>query len=483
MTESLRHKGARGGGITLLAQGGRMLVQLVGVVVLSRLLSPGDFGLLAMVMAFMTLAELVRDFGLSSSALQAKELSQQQASNLFWLSWALGSATGLLLVASTPLIVRLYSEPRLEYIVPAMAVTLFLGGAQAQIQVQLARQLKFSALALSNFLAPTVGLALAVVAALLGWGYWALVLQAVGGALVLLLVQIGAARWVPWRPRRGQGTGDLVRSGAHLGAAHMLTWAASNVDSLVAGVRFGSVRLGHYNRGFQLTVTMIGGFLAPLTQVAIPMLNEARKSGKRPADLLVKMQALVAIPVCMAMVLLALTAPSLVPLLLGDQWGPAVPIIQILAAAECLHSLSFISYWGFLTEGLSRQLLNYNLLTKPITVLAVLIGSNWGIEGLARGYLVGLAFAWPTNVIWLARTAGYEWPKFLGNGARILATAAISYAAAALVLGERLQTPSWSAVALAGVSVVAIFVVLVGALPAGRRDLARMFAVTRDFVK
>ena len=479
----LHRTGARGGGVTLIAQVGRMVVQLTGVILLSRLLRPEDFGLVAMVMAFMALADLIRDFGLSSAALQAKELDHQQASNLFWLSWMLGIAAGLIVVAATPLIVQLYGEPRLAQIVPAMAVTLFLGGAQAQIQVQLARQLKFSALALSLFLAPTAGLLLAVVAALLGWGYWALVLQAVGTSLVLLLVQMGTARWLPTRPRRGYGSGALIRSGVEMGAALLLTWAANNVDSMVAGARLGPTSLGHYNRGFQLTVTMVSGFLAPLTQVAIPMLNEARKTGRRPAELLVKMQALVAIPVCLGMTMLALTAPSLIPLVLGNVWEPTVPVVQILAMAECLHSLSFISYWGFLTERLSKQLLYYNLVTKPITVLAVLIGSTWGIEGIAWGYVIGLSVNWPTNLIWLSKTAGFKGLRFFGNGLRILVTAAMTYGLAWLLFTPHLTMPSWWAVGLAGGSAAVIFILLIAALPAGRRDLTRVIRVARDFVR
>lgn len=483
MAGGLHRTGARGGGVTLIAQVGRMVVQLTGVILLSRLLRPEDFGLVAMVMALMALADLVRDFGLSSAALQAKDLDHQQASNLFWLSWALGTVAGLLLAAATPLIVQLYGEPRLAQIVPAMAVTLLLGGAQAQVQVQLARQLKFSALALSLFLAPTAGLVFAIVAAFLGAGYWALVLQAVGTAFVLLAVQLGAARWLPARPRRGHGSAQLIRSGVEMAAAHLLTWAANNVDSLVAGVRLGPTSLGHYNRGFQLTVTMISGFLAPLTQVAIPMLNEARKAGRRPADLLVKMQALVAIPVCLAMTLLALTAPSLVPLVLGEAWEPTVPVVQILAVAECVHVLSFISYWGFLTERLSKQLLQYNLVSKPIAVASVAAGSTWGLEGIAWGYVVGLAISWPINLIWLSRTAGFTGTRFFKNGLRILVTGAMTYGTAFLVFGAQLQERSWTAVALAGVCAALIFMVLVAVLPEGRRDLARMITVARDIVR
>lgn len=471
--------GARGGGITLLGQAGRMLVQLASVVVLSRLLAPQDFGLIAMVAVFMTLADLIRDFGLSGAALQAKELSRQQASNLFWASWALGTVSALVLVMATPLIVALYDEPRLAPIIPAMAVTLFISGAQAQVQVQLARQLKYTVLALSALIAPTAGLGLAVAAAVSGWGYWALVIQPVSTVFVLLLAQVIGARWLPAAPRRGHESAHLFRSGAQLGSAYFLTWAASNVDSLLTGARWGATSLGYYNRAFQLTATTIGGFLAPLTQVAIPMLNESAKLGRKPADLLLRLQFLVAGPVSVAMVMLALTAPSLVPLLLGDAWTPAVPLVQILALGECIHALSFISYWGFLAERLSKQLLYYNLVTKPIAVLFVIVASSWGVEAIAWAYVAGLAMSWPVNLGWLSRTADFPALRFLGNGLRILASAGLTYGILFLMFQGWLTSQSWLFVLASAVCAPLLFVAIIAIFPVGRRDLGRVTRVMR----
>ena len=467
-----------------MAQLGRMAVQFAGVVLLSRLLLPEDFGLVAMVAVFLSLGDLIRDFGLSSIALQAKELSHQQSSNLFWTSWALGAAAGAALLSASPLVVAAYDEPRLAQIVPVMALNLFLGGAQAQFQVELARQLKFSWLALSLFLAPALGLVLAIVTAYVGWGYWALVLQVTGTASFLLILQGIGARWLPSRPRRGHETRDLLLSGAQMGGTNLLTWAANNIDSLLAGVRWGPTNLGYYNRSFQLTATLVGGFLSPLTQVAIPMLNEARKAGRRPADLLVKMQFLVVAPISLLMVILALTAPSLIPLVLGEAWAPAIPLVQILAIAECVHSLSFISYWGFLTERLSKQLLYYNLVTKPLSMVAAVIGSSWGIEGIAWGYLVGLALSWPVNLLWLTRTAGFRGMRFLVNGSRVLGTAIATYGICRLFFGRAVdEGGSWLVVFSAAVCAAGVFLALIAVFPMGRQDLARTARVLRDFAR
>lgn len=433
-----------------------------------------------MVTVFMTLADLLRDFGLPSAALQAKELSHQQASNMFWASTALGVLSCGILMACTPLIVMLYDEPRLSRVVPALALTTLISGLQAQIRVQLARRLRFTALAVSSVLAPTVGLVVAIIAALNGLGYWALVLQSLAGPLTLLAIQSASARWRPTRPRRGHGSKELFVSGAQLGVAYFLTWAASNVDSLSLGARWGATTLGFYNRGWQVTVSPMGSLFSPLTQVALPMLNRAERQGRRSFDVLLRLQVLIAAPASVVMIALALTAPSLVPLVLGAQWEPTVPVVQILAIGECIHALSYISYLGFLAERLSRQLLYYTLVTKPVGVVLVLVGASFGAEGVAWAYVAGLAISWPINLMWLSRSAGLPALKFLGNGARVLFSAGIVLGVLQLVLGRWIASQSWGAIAGGVASSVAGFVVVLAVTPAGRSDIARIVRMVRS---
>lgn len=457
-----------------------MAVQLASVAILSRLLSPHDFGLIAMVTVFMTLADLLRDFGMPSAALQAKELSHQQASNMFWASTALGALSCGILVAGTPLIVMLYDEPRLSRVVPALALTTLISGAQAQIQVQLARGLRFTILAVSSVLAPTVGLVVAIIAALNGLGYWALVLQSLASPLTLLAIQGTSARWQPTRPRRGHGSRELFVSGAQLGIAYFLTWAASNVDSLSLGARWGATTLGFYNRGWQVTVSPMGSFFSPLTQVALPMLNRAERQGRRSFDVLLRLQVLIAAPASVLMIALALTAPSLVPLVLGSQWEPTVPIVQILAIGECIHALSYISYLGFLARRLSRQLLYYSLVTKPLGVVLVLIGASYGAQGVAWAYVAGLAMSWPINLMWLSRSAGLPALKFFGNGMRVLLSAGLVLIILHLMLGAWIASQSWGAVAAGVACAVAGFVLVFAATPTGRSDIARIGRIVRS---
>lgn len=462
-----------------MGQAVRMVSQVVGVIVLSRLLKPEDFGLVAMVAAFVALADLLKDFGLPSAALQAKDLTHQQASNLFWGSLALATTVGLALTAATPLIVALYSEPRLVEIVPALAGAVVINGAQAQIQVQLARALRFATLAINATAATVIGLLCAIGGALAGLGHWALVIQPLATALSLLVLQSLSARWKPARPRRHHGSRALFTSGAQLGLAYTLTWAASNVDTLATGARWGTAAVGFYNRGFQVTVQPVTSLLSPLTQVAIPSISNAVQKGIRSVDVLLKLQFLVAGPVAAAMVAIAATAPSLVPLLLGPEWTPAVPVVQFLALGECVHALSFVSYWGFLAEKRSKDLLLYNLVSKPIAIGLVLLGSTYGVAGVAAGYAAGLLVSWPINLAWLARVAAFPAGRFFARGIRVLASVGAAFAIVQLTLGAAISAVSWGAVLGGACLALAVWFVGQAVFPSGRRDLLFLYRTVR----
>lgn len=471
MSDDLGRRGARGGGITLASQGIRVALQVLGVIVLARLLPPDNFGLIAMVAVFVAGADLIRDFGMPMAALRAPELSRQHASNLFWVSVALGVSAAIVLALAAPLIVALYDEPRLGEIVPVMAIALLLNGVQAQLQVQLARQLRFGAIAVSTLVATTAGLVVAIAAALAGLGYWALVLQPITSSLTMLTVQAASARWIPSRPRRRSGSGALVKSGGYLGLAHLLTFAANNVDAIGIGAVWGAGPLGFYNRAFQVTGSPVTSLLTPLTHVVLPVVNRAVAAGGSAASALLRLQFLVAAPTMIVMVAIATLAPELVSAVLGAEWMPAAPMIQAFAIGECFHALSQVSYWTFLIEDRARALLAYNLVSKSITIGLILCAIPFGPLVAALAYASALAISWPLNVLWLSRTTPISMRPFLVNGSRLLGCAA-----AALVVGLTLaplasdRLGGWGAV-LTSCASIAVFLAPLLATRHGRSEL------------
>jgi len=477
-------RGVRGGSAIIAGQFVKLAIQFSGVVVLSRLLEPADFGLVAMVTIFLAFGSLLRDFGMPTAALQAKELSDQQAANFFWASTMLGAGAAILLVAASPLLATVYGEPRLAVVAPVMATTLLLNGVQAQVQVQLARALRFTSLALTDVVAQAVALAVAIGGALAGWGYWAVVLQPIVAAILLLLLRALVTRWIPRLPRRGHGSRALYRTGGNIGVAQVLAFVANNVDTFVIGVALGTTQLGIYNRAFQFYAIPRIGMLDPLTQVVVPTLNQATTSGERSASsMLLRIQFALSAVLTLVFLIIATTADWLIPLLLGDQWHEAVLPLRLLAFGGFFAAFGTVSYWVFLIEGKSRHLLHLHLVTKPMMAALVLAGLPFGIVGVALGYAVAQALAWPINLVWLARVAGQDSWAFFRTGMRTVLAAGLGFLTAHGVLMLVDLHGNLSPVLLGATVALLIYVGALTAMPGGVRELSDALRVARALVR
>lgn len=459
------------------------LIQFASVAVLSRLLRPEDFGLVAMVSVFVTLGNLLRDFGMPTAALQAKELSHQQASNLFWMNVALAGSSAVLLAASTPLLVALYSEVRLAVIVPVMAIVILLSGVGAQLQVHLARGLRYRVVVVTDLAAQVAGLgaaiALAAAFAPFGLGYWALVAQNLVTAVVMLASRWALTRWHPLRFRRGHGSAGMFRAGAQYGLAGFLTFLQANMDTVIIGARLGALPLGFYNRGYQMLTAPAGRLMDPLTQVVVPTLNRARAGGRAYEPILLRIQFIVGLAVVWLFSASGGTASRLIPLVLGHGWEPTIRIFQILAIGGSFWVFSNVSYWVFIINEQSRELLRYNLVSKPFVVSCLAIGSMFGIEGVAWGYALGMALSWPLNLVWLARTAQLPSWKFARNGVMILLAGGAGVLACLLVV-QRMVAVSPVLVILVGALISAVtMLVVVSLFPFGRREVRGSFELAK----
>ena len=459
--ESTLRKLVRGGALTTFGQLGSAAVSLASIVVLSRLLPPSDFGLVAMVGVVTALGNLIRDMGFTVAALRSPKLTSQQASNLFWINVALSIIVAAAIALSGSLLAELYSEPRLESITPVLAVSMLLGGSQAQFQVKLARDQSYGILAAIAFGASLAGFLVALVMALLGLGYWSLVGQVLAIAVVEFLAKITCARWRPSRPRLGSGTKALAQSGADVAAANLASYAASNVSTFMIGVRMGAADVGLYNRALQLT-SLPSTLLGPLVNVAVPVLQEGKQRGENTSAQLLKLQTFLATWSALVLATAAASAPYVFLHVLGANWSDAAPLFRMLAIVGVVEALAQVNYWGFLLESGTRTLLRYNLVSKPLTTILVLIGSLISLPAVAFAYSGARVMSWLIGVWWLGRSSRIDGKKLAFSGVRIMVAGSIGGAAGSLVpaflpdgaMGEMLMPILVAALVFFGVSAI-----------------------------
>lgn len=473
-TKRLGRTAARGAAVTLGGQGVRMLVQVASVVVLAQLLTPTDYGLVAMVMAIAGVADIFRDFGLSAAAVQAKTLSRQQRDNLFWLNSALGAALCLLVLAGSGGIAAFYDQPRVAAIAQALSLTFLLNGLSTQYRADLNRRLRFGALAVVDIAAQVAGLTVGVLLAVGDAGVWALVWMQLTQAAAALLLLGAIARWLPGLPRRGTEMGGLLRFGWHMVGMQVVGYVNNNVDSIVIGQRFGPSPLGLYNRGFQLLMQPLTQLRGPTTTVALPVLSRLEADVPTYARFLLRGQVGLGYTLVAGLAVVGAAADPIVRLFLGEAWTGVTPILRILALAGAVSTLSYVAYWVFLSRNLTRRLLHFTLVTFVLKVAFVLVGSIWGVVGVAAGYAAAPFLSAPLSVWWLGRLTPIPVGELLRGYTRILLLA-LAAAGAGWAAVHFAALPSVPGILLA-VAVVAAVYGLAALVVRGVREDVRQLA-------
>lgn len=472
---------ARGAGVTLAAQAGRIVLQLASVVVLARLLGPRDYGLFAVGLVVVGLGEVVRDLGLTTAAIRAPHLTAAQRDGLFWVSAGAGAVLALTAVAASGSIAAAFGQPELEVIVAVLALTFVLNGLSAQYRAGLSRDLRFGTVAAGDLAAQLLAFAAAVAAAAAGAGYWALVVQQLVQGGVVLAWAVSAARWLPGRPRRGAGLAPFLRFGGAVAGTQVVHHLSQNLDNLVLGLRAGPADLGVYSRGFQLLMTPLNQLRSPATTVAVPVLARLQDDLPRAGDYLRRAQLALGYPLVAAMALAAGGAVPLVDLLLGDQWHRVAPVLALLAVAGSAQTLAFVGSWVYLSRGLSGALLRYTLLTLLLKAVCIAAGSGYGVVGVAAGYTVAALLEWPLSLWWLSRVTVLPARPLLGGAVRISACGTAAGMACFLATELCAAWPSVGRLAAGVVAGLAAYG-LAALVPAVRADLGAVVAWGRQMM-
>lgn len=463
--------------MTLLAQAFKLLLQMVSITVMARLLTPNDYGLVAIALVIVGFGEIFRDFGLSTAAIQADSLSDQQRNNLFWIN----STIGLVLAAATvgisfPLGV-IMNEPAVTPIAQALSLTFVVNALATQHRASLLRALQFKKLAALEVIAALVALTVAISLATTGWDYWALVAQQLTSTSILCLGVWFIAGWFPGPPRRAPMRGFL-RFGWNLVASQAVNYGASNIDTTIVGVGFGGTTLGLYNRAAQLITVPLNQVRSPLTSVAVPVLSRARRDQKQFDRMIVRGQLVLGYGLCTGLGLVASLPEPVVKLVLGDQWIQSAVFLRWFAIAAIFQLLAFVGFWVYLSQGITDVLLRYNLMSAAIRATLVGTGAIWGPLGVAIAMAVSPMVSWPLSIWWLGRHTAIPTRELYSGALRILAL--VGFAAGACMGARNLtagMSPAWSLT----ISLAAYFGSLVSAfaIPTYRQQFLAVTSLLR----
>lgn len=408
--------------------GSRQLIQLVVAVFLARLLTPEDFGAVAILAFFSSLVTVVVHSVLGTALIQQRDSSVEQESVVFWLGLIVSAAIAGLFVAIGPSLARFYEIPELALLLAAagaQVILLALGMVQSAL---LNRDLRFAELARIGIVASIGSGLVSIVLALWGAGVWALAAQMVMSAAISSLMLWWRIDWRPQAHFRLGAIGGMLRFSSWLSLSSILEVFYTQGFALWVGKLYGARDLGFYNRA-ATTQALPGSIIsAVIGRVSLPMFAaraddpEALRRGLLSASRLIM---LVNVPLLAG---LALTADLVLLVMFGPQWREAAPLLAILAWSAVVFPLHVLNLQLLLAKGRTDTFFRVEIAKKVVGVASLIVGSLFGIIGLAWAQLFVSLVALVINIAPVARAIDCGVWQQLRNVSGIFAATAVMVA-------------------------------------------------------
>jgi PST family polysaccharide transporter len=422
--EELKGRTLRGGLAMLCGQGANFALRLAFMVVLARLLSPEDFGLVTMVTVVTGIYTLFTSAGLSAATVQRADITSEQLSTLFWINMLVGAFLAIICLFSAPFIVAFYHEPRLFWITVAMAVGFVFNAAGVQHSALLQRQMRFLAITVIQTLAQVTGFIVGVLMALAGTGYWALIggglaSSAIGTASVWM-----ASGWLPGGPRRNIAVRSMLHFGGTYTLNSLVVYLAYNFEKMLLGRFWGADALGIYGRAYQLINIPTDNLNSAVGAVAFSALSRLQDDPVRLRNYFLGGYSMVMALTLPTTIFCALFADDIIMVVLGPKWMAASEIFRLLTPTVLIFGIINPLGWLLPAIGLQVRSLRIAFVIAPLVMTAYILGLPYGPEGVALAYSAAMALWFIPHVVWaLHGTVISQWDLLLAVKQPLLSSA------------------------------------------------------------
>lgn len=412
---SLRQQAAKGVVWSVIQKWGKEVFWFISFVVLSRLLAPEAFGLVALASVFTAVVRIILDQGFSAAIVQRADLERKHLDTAFWMSVLIGILLTLGGIAASGLLAAFFGEPRLAPILRWLSLSFIIGALSSTQIAILRRKLDFKSLAARSLPATMVGSIVAVGMAFAGFGVWSLVAQRLAIGLTGVIILWRASDWRPGFNLSREHYKELFTFGVSITGNNFLKAFTRRANDFLIGYFLGPTMLGFYTIGYRLVLVMIRLVTGITNAVAFPTFSRLQHNPKRMLRAFYKVTQytnLLAIPVFIG---LAALATELIPAILGEKWVPSIPVMQVLALIGILQSL--LAFNGSIMRASGKPSWEFGimLVTAVSSVIGFLLVVRFGIVAVAAStVIVGYLLA-PISYIAIRRLIQVDFRTYLGQ--------------------------------------------------------------------
>lgn len=380
----------------------KAVLMLLQMAVLARLLTPSDFGLMALVAAVIAFAQIFSDMGISNAIIHHQKISQESLSSLYWLNVVASVVLMLLLMLLSPFVAEWYHEPRMQLILMLVSTSFLIAAVGQQLRVMAEKNLHFRKLAIIELVAALIGFIVSVSVAFVGGGVLALVSGMLTNVFVAtsLYWWVLAEGWLPmWRLRISE-IREFIGFGAYMVGFSLTNTVNLQADVLIGGRVLGTNSLGAYSLPKDLSLRLAMIINPIVTRVGLPVMAKAQEDKVQLKAIYLKtllMTASVNFPLYL---MIAVFAPEIVAIMFGPQWQESVPLLRILAIWGLVRSTGNPAGSLVFAMGQAKLAFWWSLGLMVFLAPVYWVGAQYGIQGLALAMLISmLAIPFPQWLI------------------------------------------------------------------------------------
>ena len=384
-TESLKQKTTKGLFWSSVERFSNQGVQFFFSIILARLLSPSDYGIVAMVVIFFAIAQTFVDSGFSNAIVRKKDRTESDLSTCFYFNILVGFVFYILLFLCSPFIAEFYGQPILSPIVKISGLNVLINSLCIVQQAQFTIRIDFKTQAKVTLTSTVISGILGILLAYLGYGVWALVWQGVTGAFMRMILF-----WIfsKWRPRESFSKDSfhyLFGYGSKLLASGLLDTTYNNIYPIVIGKFYSPAQLGNFSRAQGWASLPSSNITGILQRVTFPVLTEMQDDNERLATNYRKLLRLSAFVVFPLMMLLAAIASPLVRVVITSKWDACVPYLQIICFAKMWYPIHAINLNLLQVKGRSDLFLRLEIIKKVVGVSVMCVTIPLGVTAMCFG--------------------------------------------------------------------------------------------------
>lgn len=388
MIDNFRNRTISGLRWSGISQVGRQLLNFFTSVILARLLSPQEFGLLGMIIVFTGFAQVFSELGLGAALIHKQDLNQSHLNSVFLINLVTGVFLSGIIIACAPFIASFYNEPKLKLLTMVVAINFIIGSFKVVQQSLFQKKLDFRILALIDIIATFIAGFTAIIMALMGCGVWSLVIQ----SLFLMLISVVMLwRFSSWRPNfsfKVKALKDLLGFSSNLLGFNILNYWVRNLDNLLVGKFIGASSLGIYVRAYSLMLLPISQVTSIISQVMWPALSIIQKNIYRVKDIYLRSTRVIALVTFPMMAALFVVADSFILGIFGIKWKELIPIFRILCIEGFGQGVGTTVGWIYNSQGRTDIQFKWGIFSGIIRFIAFFIGLRWGVMGVAAAYVI-----------------------------------------------------------------------------------------------